>query len=223
MTSKLSLHHKKFVPYFQQGFSLIEMAMVLVILGFLLAGLMMPLSSQHAAQKREEAKQQLEDIRNAIIGFAQVNNRLPCPASPLSNGVSVPNMSAVCTAGNNLVPYVTLGLSGTIVAGRLLDPWQQPILYYITSAYSSTPISISGAAAGAFTICAVSTPLVCPVANTASGNVVVVLLSTGDTTSSSPNPISASNVYASSPTETFDDIIVWISQPELIYALSKVR
>ena len=63
----------------QNGFTLLEMAIVLVVLGLILGGILMPLSTQMEKQDRDETQRILEDIRDALIGFAMTNGRLPCP------------------------------------------------------------------------------------------------------------------------------------------------
>jgi hypothetical protein len=117
---------------------------------------------------------------------------------------------------------------GNVVNGELVDEWQQPIQYYLTSpAYSNPLPTLVGAPPGNFTIC--PTPVVCspPSTTVIASNVVAVLLSTGDyPTPASPNPIAPlpnANFYSDVPKTTFDDIVVWISQPELIFAISKTK
>lgn len=61
------------------GFTLIEMTMVLVILGLLLGGLMTPLSTQLENSYRRKTKGQLENINEALLGYALVHGYLPCP------------------------------------------------------------------------------------------------------------------------------------------------
>lgn len=96
----------------QSGFTLIEMAVVLVIVGLLLGGMLMPLASQMETDRRKETSATLESIREALIGFAIINGRLPCPDT---NGDGLPG-PGVCNTGANQrnvggLPYVTLGLS----------------------------------------------------------------------------------------------------------------
>lgn len=61
------------------GFTLIEMAMVLVVLGLLLGGIMRPLALQTDNSQRKAANTELERINEALIGFVLVNGYLPCP------------------------------------------------------------------------------------------------------------------------------------------------
>jgi prepilin-type N-terminal cleavage/methylation domain-containing protein len=57
----------------QRGFTLIEMAIVLVIITILIGGLAMPLSAQIQARRIAETRQVLEEAREAIIGYAMSN------------------------------------------------------------------------------------------------------------------------------------------------------
>ncbi len=68
------------------GFTLIEMAVVLLIVALLLGGLLPTLTSRVEQQRLGEVRKQLDEIEQAAIGFALINGRLPCPASSSSNG-----------------------------------------------------------------------------------------------------------------------------------------
>lgn len=65
-----------------KGFSLIELAMVLFIVGLLLGGLLIPLSTSIEQQNRAAAEEQLTSVRNALLGYTIINGRLPCPDCP---------------------------------------------------------------------------------------------------------------------------------------------
>lgn len=62
------------------GFTLIELAVVLFIVTLLIGGMLLPLSAQNEIRGRQETDRALATIRDALIGFAVVNGRLPCPA-----------------------------------------------------------------------------------------------------------------------------------------------
>jgi len=64
----------------QRGFTLIEMAIVLVIITILIGGLAMPLSAQIQARRIAETKKTLEEAREAIIGYA-MNHIATVPAT----------------------------------------------------------------------------------------------------------------------------------------------
>lgn len=53
-----------------RGFTLIELAIVLVIITILIGGLAMPLSAQIQARRIAETKKVLEEAREAIAGYA---------------------------------------------------------------------------------------------------------------------------------------------------------
>lgn len=118
------------------GFTLIEIAIVLVIVGLLLGGLLMPLATQVETQRRIETEKALKEINEAIIGFAMTNGRLPCPANPgtptgtATAGVERAATATTCTGGiQGVVPWVTLGVSE-------LDAWGQRFTYRVTDFYA---------------------------------------------------------------------------------------
>ena len=53
------------------GFTLIEMAMVLMIVGLLLGGLLPTISSQVEQRNVTETRKQLDEIQQALIGFCR--------------------------------------------------------------------------------------------------------------------------------------------------------
>jgi len=63
-----------------KGFSLVELAVALAIIALLLAGALIPLSTQIEVRNAADTQRAMESIREAIVGFAQANGRLPCPA-----------------------------------------------------------------------------------------------------------------------------------------------
>jgi prepilin-type N-terminal cleavage/methylation domain-containing protein len=209
----------------QSGFSLIEMAVVLVILGFILGGVIGPLSTQRDLQKRNETQKQLEEIRNALIGYVQINGRLPCPASSTSSGRADP-VSGACNTAYSFVPYADLGIRGSISGGVLIDSWQQPVRYRVTSVNSwfyTTTTSIGFSPLPPlpdFRICAA---LPCTAASITSTEVVYILFSTGDTDSASVNSGATTDFLNNIPSASFDDLVVWTSRPELLFAISKTR
>ncbi|MCG8379535.1 MAG: prepilin-type N-terminal cleavage/methylation domain-containing protein, partial [Proteobacteria bacterium] len=61
------------------GFTLVELAMVLFILALLLGTLLTPLATSIEQQDRETTTKLLEDIRDSLLGYAIVNGHFPCP------------------------------------------------------------------------------------------------------------------------------------------------
>ena len=56
-----------------RGFSLVEMAVVLVILALLLGGLLSPLASQIDQKNYSEVKRTLESSKEALMGYSSVS------------------------------------------------------------------------------------------------------------------------------------------------------
>ena len=121
----------------QRGVSLVELAIGLLILSLIIGGLLVPLASQVEQSRVGQAQRQLEEIREALLGFALANGRLPCPASAASNGIESPVGGGVCTnPWNGFVPAVTLGLSQVDEAGYSIDAWgfaQNRVRYAVTT------------------------------------------------------------------------------------------
>ncbi len=81
------------------GFTLIELAMVLFIVTLLIGGMLLPLSAQTEIRGRQETDRALANIRDALIGFAIVNGRLPCPApATLASGALGVGLEATTAA-----------------------------------------------------------------------------------------------------------------------------
>lgn len=124
-----------------QGFTLAELAVVLAIVGLLLGGLLMPLTAQYDLRRRQETEKSLADIREALIGFAAINGRLPCPAPPgiatgsagagieattAALGITTTSGPCGCTAaGSGIVSAGGVACSDTSPTGSLAGalPW----------------------------------------------------------------------------------------------------
>lgn len=119
-------------PYSLHGFSLVEMAVVLVILSLILAGVLGPLRTQLEARGIQKTRDHLQQIADAILGYAVANGRLPCPDTDtainnagygISEDLEAP--PAACVA-QGFVPGATLGVDQ-------LDAWGNRIRYRITT------------------------------------------------------------------------------------------
>jgi prepilin-type N-terminal cleavage/methylation domain-containing protein len=200
------------------GFSLVEMAIVLAIVGILLAGLLPTVSSQIEIQRRNETRKLLAEIQQALVGYAIINGRLPCPAKPTivtnTTGAGISD----CTLTNGVVPWATLGTSET-------DAWGRRFTYSATSAFITSNFTL--ASNGTFTIKSASGGT-----NVATA-IPAVFLSHGInglgayspqgtkiTTSSDADEADNSNVGTSFVshdfTSTYDDLVVWVS-PNILF------
>lgn len=92
-----------------QGFTLIELAVVLAIVGLLALGAVSGLSSLRENAKFQEDKQQLQDIKNTLLAFVAINNYLPCPARPQDLGKEYRDAASFkCKTLVGELPYATL-------------------------------------------------------------------------------------------------------------------
>jgi prepilin-type N-terminal cleavage/methylation domain-containing protein len=114
--------------YRDHGFTLIELAVVVLVVGLLIGSLLVPLSTQVDQRNITETQRRLEDAREALIGYAVATGRLPCPASSTSNGVEALTSGECSTSTatgiyDGFVPGVTLGLNNLDSSGYLIDAW----------------------------------------------------------------------------------------------------
>jgi prepilin-type N-terminal cleavage/methylation domain-containing protein len=118
----------------QRAFTLVEVAVVLAIIGLLLGSLMYTLSAQTEQRARGETQRTLEQAREAILGYAVANGRLPCPASAASMGVESPAGGGDCTNYyDGFLPAVTLGFQPVDAQGFALDAWNNRIRYAVAA------------------------------------------------------------------------------------------
>ena len=71
----------------QNGFTLIEIAIVLLIVTILLGYTVALFPRQQELKQYRDVDRKMDEVIAAIVGFAQVNGRLPCLAIPNSAGV----------------------------------------------------------------------------------------------------------------------------------------
>ncbi len=129
----------------QAGFSLIEIAIVLVIVGLMIGGLVTPLTVQFEQRKVADTQKALDEAKEALTGFALLHGYLPCPAVSSMNGLE-DRRGARCNGEKRvgILPWATLGL-------RKSDSWNNLFRYSVTPAFSdseqlfalSTPRDIS--------------------------------------------------------------------------------
>jgi prepilin-type N-terminal cleavage/methylation domain-containing protein len=126
----------RLMPRRSGGFSLVELAVVLAVVGLLLGSLMYTLQAQQEQRAREETQRRLEQAREALLGFAVANGRLPCPASAASSGVESdnPTNSNICTNPyDGFLPAVTLGFGPVDSEGFAVDAWNNRIRYAVAA------------------------------------------------------------------------------------------
>lgn len=117
-------------PYYrcpQSGFTLLEVGIVLIIIAALAGSLIRPFGARLVERQRAESLQQLQTVRQALLGFAAARHRLPCPAGDDSGGLEN------CELVDGYVPAVTLGVAGRFADNSLLlDSWGNPLRYRVS-------------------------------------------------------------------------------------------
>lgn len=142
------MKHIPVIPRRITGFTLVEMAIVLLIVALLLGGLIPAISSQVEQQRTNETRKTLEEIKEALIGYALANGRLPCPAFSsgqesfcttdtypcTGSASSVVQTHGRCTNPHNgFLPAVALGVTPTDSQGYALDGWSNRIRYAVSN------------------------------------------------------------------------------------------
>lgn len=121
------------------GFTLVELAIAIFIITLLLGSILVPLSTQVEQRKVSETQKALNEIKEALLGYALANGHLPCPAISATNG-SEDRTGPVCTFAKRegFLPWAALGTSK-------LDSWGRIYKYSVTPAFSNsaTPFTLS--------------------------------------------------------------------------------
>lgn len=164
------MHTKPFVR--AAGFSLTELAIVMVIVALLIGGMLVPFTAQRENQVFSETQKTLATVQEALLGYAAANGRLPCPAADTNSGNESPPGGGACTSFYGYVPAATLGLSNVTTQGMLLDGWGFPIRYAVASntiSGKSNPFTTPNGMRNA-TISAIgATPYLLSICNTSTG------------------------------------------------------
>lgn len=223
----------------QTGFSLIELAIVLVIVTLLLGGLTVPLAAQIQARRVADTQRTLEEARDAVIGFARTHpvpgrpgfRHLPCP--DVTDDGREDRSGDACASVSGLLPWVDLGTASQ-------DAWGNRLRYAVaagaanrggTGGFSANTITIPDP----IEICSTHT---CATPDIAS-EVTFVVVSHGlngwgarnvnGSTLAAPTGLDeagnldANRVYISrtptqpdAPNGEYDDLLTWLSLPVLI-------
>jgi len=220
------------------GFTLIELAMVLLILGLLMSSFLAPLAARVEQQERNNTQIQLDEIEEILYGHVLQNAYLPCPdctstaggcaAATANDGVEdtvVAGGGLTCATEVGNLPWVTLGVKST-------DEWNNIFTYRVDDTFAdrnNATTDGTGCAASAtlnvsFSLCSDGEIIVL---NSAGGtnlatNIPAIVVSHGKNFSlGAPTANETENLnndttfvdtnFSNNAITGFDDMVIWIS------------
>lgn len=207
----------------QTGFSFLELAVAMFIMTLLLGSILVPLATQVEQRQISETTRTLEEARDALLGHAIAQGRLPCADT---DGDGLENTGGTCTSGSVSIgafPWQTLGLAAT-------DSWGNRIRYAVKGEYAlSSPQFSLGTTSANLRVCTTSA-----CTSTLTSSAVAVLLShgkngygatnsAGGTTYAAPGGndelantdadrdfVSRTRTDVDTAAGEFDDIVIWL-------------
>lgn len=234
--------HSVHRPIHLRGFTLIEMAIVLIIITLVVGSALVPLGAQIEQRQRAETQRTLDEIKEALIGYTLSHGVLPCPSNEsagIPDGTANTNCASSIIA-TGYIPWVTLGVNNH-------DAWGNLIRYAVATKFadSSNPFTLNTASLSASNTITIQSRNSAGALTTISTTIPAAVLSLGKNGygALSSDYIAQSGVPANNPDEKqniasgsltyvsrtpapsgtsatiggeFDDIIVWIS-PNVLY------
>lgn len=138
----------------QRGFTLVEMAIGMLVIALLLGSILVPLSAQVEQRKVSETQKALEEMREALLGFAIANGYLPCPDKTATGGAGTPNdgredvNGSVCVVSEGNFPWATMGTPAA-------DSWGNRFHYRVDSTFAQRgPPVLSFTSVSGIEVCA---------------------------------------------------------------------
>ncbi len=224
----------------QIGFSLIELSVVLLVLGILLKSTLPALINMTQINVIKQEATQLQRIKQRLLDFALIHQRLPCPSTDNSHGTEALTQHG-CEVQTGWVPSVTLSIEGKLDTSlRMVNQWGHPLVYALALIEGDAVLQDQAVLKGIQTEW-----------STAKSSIAV---DTGVNSACFPNYLRAKNVYAlilssgakhySSKSENenndldshfvdsprnnragceHDDQIRWLSKSEVIVAINKIN
>ncbi len=210
----------KICPKKSKGFTLTELTIVLVIVALLIGGMLVPLSAQRDIQNLKETQRQLAEIREALLGFAVINGRLPCPATetnPASANYGIEDATACGAEG--FLPWKSLGVSEVDAWGSKRTAVGQPFTgywRYCADAFFSASFTLNTtptAASQLNVLDATGNSLTQPQPNSP----IAIVYSTGlNLVADGQNASADTTFQGGDPSLGFDDHLIWIGRPILL-------
>ena len=108
-----------------KGFTLIEVAIALVIIGLLISGGTYLYGQQYTVGKVDQTREQLDNIHKVMLTFVKTNGFLPCPDTD-GDGLENRQSNGACRSREGRLPARTLGVDGE-------DAWGDPFYYRVNA------------------------------------------------------------------------------------------
>lgn len=197
-------------PTSTRGFTLTEMAVVLVIVALLIGGMILPLSAQQDLRYVAETQKQLADISEALYGYASSHAAsdgrpyLPCPDTD-GNGTENRTGTA-CTNQEGSLPWADLGIARQ-------DAWGNVFRYRVAAAFSNSTTGFALMSTGDLRVC---TTAAC--AMTLGTSLPAVIFSTGKNGAATTTDADelenldgdTNFVQRTGSVGNYDDIVIWL-------------
>jgi prepilin-type N-terminal cleavage/methylation domain-containing protein len=108
----------------RSGFTLVEMAVALIIIGLVILAVFPALMAMRAGSQRGLTQSNLQALMTATAAYAQANGCLPCPtpASAIGNGFgrvrgdasAAPPACGICSTAEGIPPFASLGVPAAV-------------------------------------------------------------------------------------------------------------
>jgi hypothetical protein len=195
------------------------------VIALLLVSILVPLNTQIEQRRTSDTRKAMDEIREALIGFAIINGRLPCPdtdSDPAAAGYGLED--AACSADpvtEGYLPWKSLGVTEidawgirrTAAGSPRIGDWRYRVdrnfaaAFTLATGFSADALTVRNSAGTALT--------------SSTERPVAIIFSAGtNTAADGQNALASfeptSGIYqADVPSGTFDDILIWISRPIL--------
>lgn len=117
----------------QVGFTLVEIAVVLVIVGLLVGSFIGTFADRIDTTRRSNTQTELDEIKNVLIAYtySQPLPFLPCPDTDVPpDGLENRTVAGICNAPGGVLPWLDLGLGNE-------DAWGIRYSYWVSLNYSA--------------------------------------------------------------------------------------
>ena len=170
-----------------RGFTLAELAIVLLIVALLAGAMLVPLTAQIDQRHAADVKRTLSEIREALVGYAASHPAtdgkpyLPCPDT--DNDGMENRSGATCANQEGSVPWAALGIGES-------DPWNNRFRYRVHVSFSRSDVGFSLTSAPNLRVCSAAG---CAASSILANSLPVIFLSHGKNGAGATNASGGAN------------------------------